>query len=131
MTFLGFISAENIRSEANPPMVALFWKGYLYHWYCAEHCNINGFCWYCGEFWGGCEAFDFEPTGCCPNCKDEFKSDLGEIAKPMKGRNSRNLRKMNINRPFSLLLSSFLYGYGRGFSRPRPLLEYAEEYVYD
>ena len=49
-----------------------------YYWYCTEHCHINGFCWYCGEFWGGCEAFDFEPTGCCPNCKDEFKADVCE-----------------------------------------------------
>jgi hypothetical protein len=48
------------------------------YWYCTEHAQEHGFCWYCGHFWGGCEAFDFEPSGLCPNCKDEVKNDLGE-----------------------------------------------------
>lgn len=47
-------------------------------YFCSEHAQQNGFCWYCGEFWGGVEEFEFEPTGCCPNCKDQFKADLGE-----------------------------------------------------
>ena len=52
-----------------------------HYYYCVEHCQEEGFCWYCGQFWGGVESFDFEPTGCCPNCKDEFKADLGEYDK--------------------------------------------------
>jgi len=87
------------------------WKGDSYYWHCAEHCRIDGSCWHRGEFWAGCEASDFESTGCCPSCKDEFKSDLGELAEPMKGRDSRTLRKMNINR-LSHLSPSFFMGGG-------------------
>lgn len=47
-------------------------------WYCTEHAHKNGFCWYCGHFWAGCEQFDFDPSGLCPNCKWEVKNDLGE-----------------------------------------------------
>lgn len=45
-------------------------------YYCAKHCQDEGFCWYCGQFWAGVEAFDFSPTGTCPNCRDELSSDL-------------------------------------------------------
>jgi hypothetical protein len=51
---------------------------YIYYYYCSEHCHKNGFCWYCGEFWGGIELFDFSKTGLCCNCIDEVKQDLGE-----------------------------------------------------
>ena len=48
------------------------------YYYCPKHCQKNGFCWCCGLFWGGVESFEFEPTGCCPNCVDQFKEDYGE-----------------------------------------------------
>ena len=35
-------------------------------WYCPTHSQPNGFCWYCGQFWGGVESFDFD--GHCPCC---------------------------------------------------------------
>ena len=60
------------------------WKGYLHYWHGAEHRSTNGFCSYCDECWGGCEASGFDPTGYCPNCRDESKCDLGAIAEPMK-----------------------------------------------
>jgi hypothetical protein len=46
--------------------------------YCPEHCTDNGFCWYCGRFWAGVNAFDFNPAGLCPDCKDEVSCDLAE-----------------------------------------------------
>jgi len=86
------------------------WKSDSHYWHCAEHRSTNGLCWYCGEFWGGCEASDSEPTRCCPNCRHEFKSDPGEIADPTKGSNCRNPRIMNINHLSHLFPSFFLGG---------------------
>jgi len=51
-----------------------FWrKGYAdtYDDYCADHCQKNGFCYGCGEFWAGSESFDFSRNGLCSNCKDD------------------------------------------------------------
>ena len=41
------------------------------NYYCAEHASLNGYCWGCGEFQAGCENFDSEPSGLCPNCRDD------------------------------------------------------------
>lgn len=49
-------------------------KGKVVHegnYYCAEHASLNGYCWGCGEFWSGHEAFDRDPNGLCPNCRDD------------------------------------------------------------
>lgn len=42
---------------------------------CADHCGDEGYCWGCGHFWAGCEGFDFNQRGLCPNCHDD--PDLG------------------------------------------------------
>lgn len=44
------------------------------YWYCSKHSQRHGFCFMCGEFWGGMESFDFG-NGLCPNCKDEVEED--------------------------------------------------------
>lgn len=44
------------------------------YYYCASHCQKNGFCYGCGEFWAGSESFDFGP-GYCSNCAGEFEDD--------------------------------------------------------
>ena len=51
------------------------WKGDLYYWYCPEHCHIEGFCYGCGEFWGGNEYFDFNKSGLCENCQSELDDE--------------------------------------------------------
>lgn len=41
------------------------------HYYCAKHAHKSGFCFGCGEFWGGVESFDFGAgarSGLCENC---------------------------------------------------------------
>ena len=44
--------------------------------YCVEHSSKAGFCWSCGQFWAGVEAFDFSPIeGICPNCISEFEDE--------------------------------------------------------
>ncbi len=49
-------------------------KKELIDFYCPSHARENGFCWGCGQFWAGCEEFEFSPIpGCCPNCRDEFE----------------------------------------------------------
>ena len=51
------------------------------HYYCTKHAWDNGFCWQCGQFWGGVEAFEFSASHLCPNCwssddvYDPFVSD--------------------------------------------------------
>ncbi len=42
-------------------------------YYCPSHCEQNGFCYLCGQFWsGGDEYFDFGGYGVCSNCQHEF-----------------------------------------------------------
>ena len=55
----------------------------IYYWYCIKHAKEHGFCYICGEFFAGCEEFDFpEAYGCipglCPNCSEQVKVDCGE-----------------------------------------------------
>lgn len=40
-------------------------------YYCAEHIHGAGFCWGCGNFWGGVETFDFDRRGLCDNCRTD------------------------------------------------------------
>jgi len=46
-------------------------------WLCPQHCQEEGFCWGCGQFWAGIESFDFSSSGLCENCKDESDADMG------------------------------------------------------
>lgn len=49
-----------------------------YH-YCVIHAHDEGFCYGCGQFWGGIEEFEFcNPSGLCPNCLDQLKAELEE-----------------------------------------------------
>lgn len=42
-------------------------------YYCPAHCEKNGFCRLCGQFWsGGDDHFDFSGSGMCSNCRHEF-----------------------------------------------------------
>ncbi len=49
------------------------------NYYCTEHASKHGYCWACGEFWAGCESFDFNQMQLCPNCYDEYRDDLEEM----------------------------------------------------
>ena len=49
----------------------------FFYWYCAEHSQRHGFCFGCGEFWGGTESFEFGP-GYCSNCATEFEEEENE-----------------------------------------------------
>lgn len=50
------------------------------YYYCSSHAAKNGFCFGCGNFWGGVEAFDFSPIkGLCPNCRSELEEDDEEL----------------------------------------------------
>lgn len=46
-------------------------------YYCVDHCQENGFCFSCGQFWSGIESFDFG-SGLCENCQDELESEFSE-----------------------------------------------------
>lgn len=46
----------------------------IYFNLCVECAPKHGFCWMCGQFWGGVESFDFGP-GYCENCRDEIDYD--------------------------------------------------------
>lgn len=50
----------------------------VYDHYCAEHCQKNGYCYSCGEFWAGSESFDFSRSGLCSNCRSEYEEDYDE-----------------------------------------------------
>lgn len=45
-----------------------------YH-YCFEHASIGGFCWSCGQFWGGIDSFEMSITGLCEHCNAEILDD--------------------------------------------------------
>jgi hypothetical protein len=54
------------------------------HHYCTKHAKVNGFCWGCGNFFGGIESFDFghaygKTDGLCDECDHQIKSDCGEL----------------------------------------------------
>jgi hypothetical protein len=51
------------------------WADLPPEYYCAEHAKEHGFCWGCGQFWSGCERFDFEEGIFCPNCKETFEGE--------------------------------------------------------
>lgn len=48
------------------------------YWYCAEHCQVEGFCSGCGMFCAGMESFDFRQNGLCDYCNDELESELAD-----------------------------------------------------
>ena len=41
-------------------------------YYCSEHAKDYGFCYICGQFWGGIESFEFLHPGVCDNCHAEL-----------------------------------------------------------
>lgn len=46
------------------------------YYYCYDHAHENGFCWCCGDFWGGIESFEFvNRAGLCDNCETEIDYD--------------------------------------------------------
>lgn len=47
-------------------------KGDIISWYCTAHCFEEGYCWSCGNFYSGCEDFDFHPSRLCSNCRSEL-----------------------------------------------------------
>lgn len=47
----------------------------IFYYYCAKHSSKNGFCWLCGECYGGMESFEFSSSGLCFNCKDSVLTD--------------------------------------------------------
>jgi len=81
-----------------------------------------------------CYLNDYDDEGdyrwdCRSSCRDEFKSGLGETPKPMKGRNSRKPRNVNID---GLSHFSPPFFMGGGLARPRQLLQDDHErYVHD
>lgn len=53
------------------------------HYYCCSHASKNGFCYGCGQFYGGVEQFEFPQfygniEGFCPNCSEEIKEEWRE-----------------------------------------------------
>jgi hypothetical protein len=53
--------------------------GVFEYFYCWEHAHAAGFCYRCGEFWGGIESFDFNQSHLCDNCEFEVRADDGEF----------------------------------------------------
>lgn len=48
-------------------------------YYCASHCYQNGFCYGCGNHFGGMESFDFNnPSHLCPDCRTDSESEEDE-----------------------------------------------------
>ena len=57
------------------------------YFYCTEHAKQAGFCWGCGDFWGGVASFEFG-NGLCENClveeqdyddEDDYWGEEGEF----------------------------------------------------
>lgn len=44
-------------------------------YYCTNHAQQEGFCWGCGQFWGGVESFEFSDTGLCEECEQEQEAE--------------------------------------------------------
>ena len=42
---------------------------------CPAHCHAEGFCYLCGGFFAGIEAFDFAKDGMCDNCRSQGDYD--------------------------------------------------------
>lgn len=45
------------------------------HPLCLVHAEAEGYCVGCGQFWSGIEDFDRDPSGLCPNCRDQMVDD--------------------------------------------------------
>jgi hypothetical protein len=51
--------------------------------YCYQHAKEHGFCFGCGEFWGGVESFEFGELwgnfpNLCDNCSDEYRAEFSD-----------------------------------------------------
>jgi hypothetical protein len=53
------------------------WEGETFY-YCPDHAGQNGFCYLCGDFWGGIESFEFIHPDICDNCWDQIRDDDSE-----------------------------------------------------
>jgi hypothetical protein len=52
-------------------------------YYCTKHAHEHGFCYLCGQFWGGVKTFEFAVIyggieGVCENCEAEVREDLDD-----------------------------------------------------
>lgn len=52
-------------------------------YYCTKHAGEHGFCYLCGQLWGGVETFEFAVIyggieGVCENCEAELREDLDD-----------------------------------------------------
>lgn len=47
----------------------------LLEWFCVDHCHKNGYCYGCGEFWGGVERFEFSKSRLCDACEGKMEED--------------------------------------------------------
>ena len=56
----------------------LYTGGTIIEYYCAEHCQQHGYCWLCGEFYGGIGSFEYSKSGLCPDCRDQLASESGD-----------------------------------------------------
>jgi hypothetical protein len=45
---------------------------------CWEHAHQFGYCRRCGCFWAGVESFEFDPSGLCENCRNQYGTDSGQ-----------------------------------------------------
>jgi hypothetical protein len=44
--------------------------------FCPDHCYKHGYCFGCGNFFSGCEDFDFNnPSHLCSNCRTDAQND--------------------------------------------------------
>ena len=43
--------------------------------YCRHHAQLNGFCFWCGDFAAGTEAFDFIVPGLCEPCQEGLRAE--------------------------------------------------------
>lgn len=55
-----------------------------FEYFCIDHAYERGYCYICGLFWTGFEAFDFPQyhgviPGMCPPCSEQTKYDAGEL----------------------------------------------------
>lgn len=50
------------------------WDGETFY-YCPDHAGQYGFCYLCGDFWGGIESFEFIHPDICDNCWDQIRED--------------------------------------------------------
>jgi hypothetical protein len=51
-----------------------------FEFFCCIHTQEHGYCWNCGQFFGGIESFDFDEAGLCDECEAEMRRDDADDA---------------------------------------------------